>query len=229
MFDSFSEGRYQVERKIGEGGKGTVFLAHDTALDRHVAIKVIRGEDLGRDSLHRIQREMQTMARLTHPNVVAIHDVGREDGHHFLVLEYLEGGDLEELTRAQGPLEADAFMRVSLGVAEALKYAHDQGILHRDVKPGNIWLTKDGVAKLGDFGLAIAADLPRVTQEGMTAGTVAYMPPEQALGRDYEPRSDLYMLGATLFHLITGRPPFLGDDPVRIVFSHINEFSRNNI
>ena len=121
---------------------------------------------------------------------VAIYDVGQQEGQHFLVLEYLEGGDLEEVTRARGPLEADEFTRISIGVAEALEYAHNQGILHRDVKPGNIWLTKDGVAKLGDFGLATAGDLPSATQEGMTAGTAAYMPPEQALGRNYEPRSE---------------------------------------
>jgi len=223
MFDSFGDGRYQVRRRLGEGGKGIVFLAQDTVLDRGVAIKVIKGEGLDEEGLQRVQREMRTMARLSHPNIVAIYDVGQEENQHYLVLEYVEGGDLEELTCRQAPLEAKAVVRIARGVAAALEYAHGRGIVHRDVKPGNIWLTEDGTAKLGDFGLAIATDLPKVTREGMTVGTVAYMPPEQALGRGYESRSDLYMLGATLYQLATGRPPFPGDDPVRVVFSHIND------
>ncbi len=122
-----------------------MFLARDTVLDRPAAIK---GEGLDEEGLQCVQREMRTMARLSHPNLVAIYDVGQEESHHYLVLEYVEGGDLEEVTRRQGPLEAKAVVRIARGVAGALEYAHSRGIVHRDVKPGNIWLTEDATAKL---------------------------------------------------------------------------------
>ncbi|MEE9202267.1 MAG: protein kinase, partial [Dehalococcoidia bacterium] len=225
MVESFQGGRCQVLEKLGEGGKGIVFLCQDTVLDRKVAIKLIKGETLDPEGLLRLQREVQAMARLTHPNVVTIHDMGQENGQHYLLLELMEGGDVEHLIASSPGKRLDAATAVRIGkeVSRALEHAHEHGILHRDVKPGNIWLTEKGVAKLGDFGLAYLGGGPRITQAGMMVGTVAYMPPEVALGRQADARSDLYMLGATLYEMVTGRVPFPGDDPVRVIFSHVND------
>ena len=222
---SFVDGRYLVERKLGEGGKGIVFLCQDTTLGRKVAIKLIKEEVMDPDSLARFQREVQAMGQLVHPNVVTIHDVGQEGGRHFLVLELMEGGDVEHLIQGSpdGRLDTATAVRVGSDMARGLAHAHSNGILHRDIKPGNAWLTGDGVAKLGDFGLAYLGGGTRLTRAGMMVGTVAYMAPEVALGRTADERSDLYMLGASLYEMVTGRVPFQGDDPVRVIFSHIND------
>ncbi|MCH7706394.1 MAG: protein kinase, partial [Chloroflexi bacterium] len=222
---SFVDGRYQVERKLGEGGKGIVFLCQDTTLGRKVAIKLIKEEVMDPDSLARFQREVRAMGQLVHPNVVTIHDVGQEGGRHFLVLELMEGGDVEHLIQdsPDGRLDTATVVRVGSDMARGLAHAHSNGILHRDIKPGNAWLTSDGIAKLGDFGLAYLGGGTRLTRAGMMVGTVAYMAPEVALGRQADERSDLYMLGASLYEMATGRVPFQGDDPVRVIFSHIND------
>ena len=224
-FTSFQGGRYQVLQKLGEGGKGIVFICQDEVLGRKVAIKLLKEEVLDSEGLLRFQREVQATARLVHPQVVTVFDTGQESGRHYLVLELMEGGDLEHVITSspQKRLDAATAVRLSKDVARALEDAHSHGILHRDVKPGNIWLTKDGHAKLGDFGLAYLRGGPRVTRAGMLVGSVAYLPPEVALGRQADARSDLYMLGVTLYEMVTGRVPFLGDDPVRVLFSHIND------
>ena len=222
---SFQGDRYQVLSKLGEGGKGIVFLCQDTTLARRVAIKAIKEEALDTDGLLRFQREVQAMASLVHPNVVTVFDIGQEGGRHFLVLELMEGGDVEHriATSLNKRLDAASTVRIGRQVARALEHAHACGILHRDVKPGNIWLTKSGQAKLGDFGLAYLGSSPRLTHPGMMVGSVAYMAPEVALGRQADARSDLYMLGASLYEMATGRVPFPGEDPVRVLFSHIND------
>jgi len=222
---SFAGGRYQVKRFLGEGGRKRVFLAHDTRLDRDVAFSLVKTEGLDAAGLARVRREAQAMGRLgSHPHIVTIHDIGEEDHQPYIIQEFMEGGAVQDIVE-QAPdhqLPIDQFVQIASEVCQALQHAHDRGIIHRDVKPGNIWLTADGHARLGDFGLAVALDLSRMTQAGMMVGTVAYMPPEQALGGKVDPRSDLYGLGGTLYEMLTGRPPFLGDDAVAIISQHIN-------
>ncbi|KKL09588.1 hypothetical protein LCGC14_2564360, partial [marine sediment metagenome] len=230
---SFAGGRYQVQRFLGEGGRKRVYLAHDSKLDRDVAIAVIKTEGLDEAGLARVQREAQAMGRLgDHPHIVTVHDIGDEDAQPYIVSQYMAGGDLEGLLRdaENHRLPLDQALRIANEVRQALEHAHSRGIVHRDLKPGNIWLTeapsaRSGqaqTAKLGDFGLAMAVDRSRLTTQGMMLGTAAYMPPEQALGRQADARSDLYSLGCVLYEMVTGRPPFLGDDAVAIISQHIN-------
>ncbi|MBI2914014.1 MAG: protein kinase, partial [Chloroflexi bacterium] len=222
---SFAGGRYQVQRFLGEGGRKRVYLAHDTKLDRDVAIAVIKTEGLDADGLTRVRREAQAMGRLgDHPHIVTVFDIGDEAGQPYIVSQYMAGGDLEGLLQQaeNHRLALTRALRIADQVRQALGHAHDRGIIHRDLKPGNIWLTEEGTAKLGDFGLAVALDRSRLTVEGMMVGTVAYMAPEQALGRQPDARSDLYSLGCVLYEMVTGRPPFLGDDAVAIISQHIN-------
>ena len=222
---SFANGRYQVKRFLGEGGKEKFYLAQDTLLDREVAFALIKTEGLDDTSRTRIQREAQAMGRLgSHPHIVTVFDLGQESEQPYMVTELMGGGDVE------GVIEEAAGHRLSLEQAvsiaqetcRGLEFAHSRGIVHRDLKPGNVWLTGDGTAKIGDFGLAVALDRSRLTTEGMMVGTVSYMPPEQAMGGEVTPRSDLYSLGAMLYEMVTGRPPFLGDDSVAIIGQHIN-------
>jgi tetratricopeptide (TPR) repeat protein len=222
---SFAGGRYQVTRFLGEGGKKKVYLVHDTLLDRDVAFALIKTAGLDDIGVERIKREAQVMGRLGgHPHIVSVFDMGDEGGQPFLVSELMGGGDVEGLIEKASehrPPLADA-LRIADQVCQALEYAHEHGIIHRDLKPGNVWLTRDGTAKLGDFGLAMAIDRTRLSMAGMIVGTVGYMPPEQALGRTPDARADLYSLGAMLYELVTGRPPFVADDPVAVISQHIN-------
>ncbi|MEE8370113.1 MAG: protein kinase, partial [Dehalococcoidia bacterium] len=210
---------------LGEGGRKKVYLAHDTSLDRDVAFSLIKTEGLDAAGLARARREAQAMGRLgSHPHIVTIHDIGEENHQPYIIQEFMEGGAVQDIVE-QAPdhrLPVDQSIRIASEVCQALQHAHDQGIIHRDVKPGNIWLTADGQARLGDFGLAMALDLPRMTQAGMMVGTVAYMPPEQALGGKIDPRSDLYSLGGALYEMVTGRLPFSGYDPVAVISQHLN-------
>ncbi len=222
---SFAGGRYVVQRFLGEGGRKRVYLAHDTKLDRDVAIAVIKTEGLDADGLARVRREAEAMGRLgDHPHIVTVYDVLEEQGTPVIVSRYMAGGSVEDLLAKADShrLTLEHATQLAEQVCGALDHAHRQGIVHRDLKPGNVWLTEQGTAMLGDFGLAVALDRSRMTVQGMIVGTVAYMPPEQALGRNPDARSDLYSLGAMLYEMLTGRPPFLGDDAIGIISQHIN-------
>ncbi|MEE9324565.1 MAG: protein kinase, partial [Dehalococcoidia bacterium] len=222
---SFADARYEVKKFLGEGAKKKVYLAHDTLLDREVAVALIKTEGLDEAGRTRITREAQAMGRLgSHPHIVTVFDLGKHEGQPYMVTELMDGGDVES-TIGKAPdskLDLEQTLEIAKAVCRGLAFAHSKEIVHRDIKPGNVWLTSEGVAKVGDFGLAIAVDRSRLTQEGMMVGTVSYMPPEQALGSEVTPQADLYSLGAMLYEMVTARPPFLGDDPVAIISQHIN-------
>ncbi len=222
---SFLGGRYQVRGFLGEGAKKRVYLAHDTRLNREVALALIKAEALDEGGRERVRREAAAMGQLgDHPHAVTVYDVAEETGQLFIVARYMTGGDLEaRLRESEGRrLEVPEALRIADEIAQALEHAHGRNLIHRDVKPGNIWLSADGSACLGDFGLALVLGQSRLTQDGMMVGTAVYMAPEQALGRAPDARSDLYALGATLYEMLAGRPPFVGDDPVAVISQHIN-------
>jgi len=222
---SFAGGRYQVKQFLGEGGKKKVYLAHDNTLDRDVAFALIKTEKLDDEARTRIQREAQAIGRLgDHHNIVTIYDFGEHEKQPYIVLPVMAGGDVEGLIEKapEHRLPLEQAIDITKSVCQGLEFAHSKGIIHRDLKPGNVWLSADGTAKLGDFGLAVAVDLSRLTQSGMMVGTVSYMPPEQAMGGKVTPKADLYSLGAMLYEMVTGRPPFIGDDSVAIIGQHIN-------
>ena len=222
---SFADGRYQVQRFLGEGAKKRVYLAHDSRLDRDVAVALIKSEGLSEEGVARMGREAQAMGQLgDHPHIVTAHDIVEEDGRPYIIMEYMDGGSLDgRLQQADGDgLALEQALRIGGQVAQALEHAHGRGIIHRDLKPGNIWLSQDGAAKLGDFGFALAADRSRLTQAGMMVGTPYCMPPEQALGGEVTAASDLYSLGCVLYEMVAGRPPFPGEDPTAVISQHIN-------
>ena len=222
---SFAKGRYEVKSLLGEGGKKKVYLAHDTTLDRDFAFGLIKAEGLDSDSRQRIIREAQAMARLgDNPNIMPIFDLGEEDGQPFMVGPLMGGGDVEALINdaEDGKLPLEDALRITTEILRGFEFAHSKGIIHRDLKPGNVWLTDDGTVRIGDFGLATSLDRSRLTQEKMMVGTVSYMPPEQATGGEITPQADLYSLGAMLYEMVTGRPPFMGDDDIAIIGQHIN-------
>ncbi len=221
----FAAGRYTVRRLLGEGSRKRVYLAHDTRLDREVALAVIRTEGLDDAARARVRREAQAMARLgDHPHIVTVYDIGDENGQPYLVSQLMAGGDVAVLLSAapEHRLPLGRTLAIAEQVCAALEHAHRHGILHRDVKPSNVWLTRDGTAKLGDFGLAASLDRTRITMPGTLLGTASYLAPEQALGQAADVRSDLYALGAMLYEMLAGRPPFLGDDAVAVVSQHLN-------
>lgn len=226
----FAGGRYRVERFLGEDAHKRVYLAHDVTLDREVAFALIGGEALDAGRADRVRREGVAMGRLGgHPNVVTVYDAGEERGAPYIVEEYLEGGTVADLLTSfpNRRLTVERAVRIAADVCAALAHAHGRGVVHRDLNPSNVWLAADGTAKLGDFGLVAAlrpsasGTFARLTSEGMMVGTIPYLAPEQALGRSPDPRADLYSLGAVLYELVTGGPPFAGDDAVAIISQHL--------
>jgi len=213
-----------VRRLLGEGGQKRVYLVHDTALDRECALSLICAESLGPSTAARLRREAQAIARVgPHPQIVTIYDIGEEEGRPYIACEYLAGGDLRGALRAAGgPLPLERALDVARDICRALAFAHSHGIVHRDVKPENVWLSVDGSAKLGDFGLALALDRSRLTVEGFLLGSALYIAPEQALGQPVDGRTDLYSLGCVLYELVTGHPPFAGTDPMSIISQHVH-------
>jgi hypothetical protein len=222
---SFANGRYEVRRFLGEGGKKKVYLAHDAQLDRDIAFALIKTEGLDEAARTRVTREAQAMGRLgSHPHIVTVYDIGEENGQPYLVLPVLPGGDVEGVIEdaPDHKLSIEQAVKIATETCLGLEFSHSKGIIHRDLKPGNVWLAEDGRAMIGDFGLAVAVDRSRLTQAGMMVGTVNYMPPEQAMGGEVTPQSDLYSLGAMLYEMVCGRPPFVGDESVAIIGQHLN-------
>lgn len=217
-------GRYRLDREIGRGGSGTVHLAHDEVLGRQVAIKRI-GLIPGSDSVEveRAEREARLAAALTHPNVVSVFDLVDERDVRWLVMEYVDGETLAERVRGSGPLEAAEAAALLAQTADALVEAHRRGIVHRDVKPSNIMIAGT-TAKLNDFGIARSADDPSLTQTGLVTGSPAYLAPEVASGSSATPASDVWSLGATLHHAVTGRPPYeVGDNLIGALYKIVHE------
>ena len=220
-------GRYELHRRLGRGGMAEVFLARDQLLDRPVAVKVLFPEFATDPSfVERFRREATAAANLNHPNVVGVYDWGEADSTYFIVMEYVDGRTLSEILRDEGPLHPDRVADVGADVAAALGFAHRNGVVHRDVKPGNVIVTSTGLVKVADFGIAraiTASSDDDLTQVGTVMGTAAYFSPEQARGEPVDPRSDLYSLGCVLYELVVGRPPFQGDSPVSIAYKHVHE------
>jgi serine/threonine protein kinase len=205
---SLVAGRYELVRPLGHGAMATVDLAQDVELDRPVALKrlpenLARDEDLRR----RFVREARLAARLAHPNVVRVFDVGEDEGRPFIAMEYVEGETLAELVARRGPLPAAEAARLGVQMCAALAAAHAAGLVHRDVKPQNLLLGNDGVLKLGDFGIAVGYEGTRLTLEGTVLGTAGYLAPEQARGEQVTAAADIYAVGAVLYELLTGEPP----------------------
>ncbi|HSC90397.1 MAG TPA: protein kinase [Gaiellaceae bacterium] len=201
-------GRYRVERRLGEGGMARVDLARDVELDRLVAVKVL-AEHLADDPelRERFLREGRLAARLAHPHVVAVYDAGEERGLPYLVMEYVDGETVGELARRRGRLPAREAVELAAQALTGLEHAHASGLVHRDVKPGNLLVRRDGTLKIGDFGIARAIELSGLTEAGTVLGTAAYLAPEQARGEQVGPAADVYSLAAVLYELLTGRPP----------------------
>ncbi|MFF1441007.1 protein kinase [Streptomyces sp. NPDC058295] len=231
---ALAAGRYQLRDLLGEGGMASVHLAYDAVLDRQVAVKTLHTE-LGREQAfrERFRREAQAVAKLTHTNIVSVFDTGEDDVEGlttpYIVMEYIEGRPLgsvlDEDVRQQGAMPADKALKITADVLAALEISHEMGLVHRDIKPGNVMMTKRGVVKVMDFGIARAmqSGVTSMTQTGMVVGTPQYLSPEQALGRAVDARSDLYSVGIMLFQLVTGRLPFEADSPLAIAYAHVQE------
>ncbi len=219
--------RYELHRKLARGGMSDVYLARDQILDRPVAVKVLFPE-YAKDAtfVERFRREAQAAAKLNHPNVVAVYDWGEELGTYFIAMEYVEGQSLSEIIRAEGPLPARRAAEIAADVASALGFAHRNGVVHRDVKPGNVLIETSGQVKVADFGIAQALsgnEQAQLTRAGSVMGTATYFSPEQAQGKQVDQRSDLYSLGCVLFEMMASRPPFIGESPVAIAYKHVQE------
>jgi predicted Ser/Thr protein kinase len=217
--------RYELEELVGSGGMSSVFRARDRLLDRHVALKVLHEYYSDDDEyVERFRREARAVARLSHPNIVTVIDRGEADGRQFIVFEYVDGENLKQLIEHEGPLAVRDALELALGIARGLAFAHDHGLVHRDVKPQNVLLNGDGRPKVTDFGIARSLDIEHsVTQTGTVLGTSNYIAPEQASGQRVDAQTDVYGLGVVLFELLTGDVPFEGENFVAVAMRHINE------
>ncbi|MEO6700325.1 MAG: Stk1 family PASTA domain-containing Ser/Thr kinase [Jatrophihabitantaceae bacterium] len=223
-------GRYEIGEVLGYGGMAEVHKGRDVRLGREVAIKILRA-DLARDPSfqNRFRREAQAAAGLNHPSIVAVYDTGEDDGPDgvtpYIVMEFVEGETLREILNGQGQLPAQRAMEITADVCAALDFSHRSGIVHRDIKPGNVMITKAGAVKVMDFGIAraLADNAATVTAASSVIGTAQYLSPEQARGESVDARSDVYSTGCLLYELLTGHPPFTGDSPVAVAYQHVRE------
>jgi eukaryotic-like serine/threonine-protein kinase len=217
-------GRYELGRLLGAGGMAEVYEGHDRLLARRVAVKILLAQYAHDPAfLARFRREAQAAASLSHPNIVGVFDTGSEGDTWFIVMEYVDGRTLKDIIRAEGALYWARAAEVAGDVAGALAVAHARGIVHRDVKPGNVMLTTEGKVKVMDFGIARATAVPSITQTSAVVGTAQYIAPEQAQGLEVDARSDVYSLGCCLYEMVTGQVPFTGPTPVAIAYRHVRE------
>jgi serine/threonine-protein kinase len=217
--------RYELEQLVGTGGMSSVYKAHDTQLDRYVALKLLHSQYGDDDEyVERFRREARAVAQLSHPNIVRVIDRGEADGRQYIVFEYVDGENLKELLERSGPLSVRRALELGLQIAHALSFAHEHGLVHRDVKPQNVLLNGDDEAKVTDFGIARSLDVERgMTQTGTVLGTSNYIAPEQASGKRVDAHTDVYSLGVVLYELLTGELPFPGDNFVAVAMKHVNE------
>lgn len=217
-------GRYEILQRLGAGGMATVYLANHRLLERKVAVKILNPEYASDEEfVRRFRREAQAAASLSHPNIVSIYDVGHEGDIHYIVMEYVPGETLKELINREGPLPVRQAVDIATQICDALVCAHRNRIIHRDIKPHNILLTKDGRAKVSDFGIARAAASATLTHSGSIVGSVHYFAPEQARGSITDEKSDIYSLGIVLYEMLTGKVPFQGESPISVALRHVQE------
>lgn len=216
--------RYEILEKVGGGGMALVYKAKCRLLNRFVAVKILRSEFIhDEEFINKFRRESQAAASLSHPNIVGIYDVGVEDNIHYIVMEYVNGKTLKQLIREKGKLSIEESLDIAMKIAEALSHAHENHIVHRDIKPHNILVTDDGIVKVTDFGIARAATTSTVTNTSNVIGSVHYFSPEQARGGYTDEKSDIYSLGVVMYEMVTGRVPFQGDSPISVALKHIQE------
>jgi eukaryotic-like serine/threonine-protein kinase len=217
-------GRYEVQELVGHGGMSSVYKAHDSLLERNVALKVLHEQyNADEDFVERFKREARSVAQLQHPNIVTVIDRGEAEGRQYIVFEYIDGENLKELVVRKGRLDVREALEIALEVARGLAFAHQSGIIHRDVKPQNVLLNGDGKAKVTDFGIARSLDVDGMTQTGTVLGTSNYIAPEQASGNRVDAHSDVYALGAVLYELLAGEVPFPGESFVAVAMKHVHE------
>lgn len=224
MTERTLNGRYRLHALLGQGGMAVVWDAEDLLLGRRVAVKALRPEYAADpDVIQRFRREARAAAALSHPNIVAVYDVGEDAGTHYIVMEFVEGQTLKEFLARHGALDPSQVVQLGAQLAAAIDHAHRHGVIHRDVKPHNILLTPDLQVKVADFGIAVAVGTPTVTQAGTVWGSALYMAPEQVQGRGNSPATDIYALGVVLYEMATGVPPFQGDSPLSVALQHLEE------
>jgi eukaryotic-like serine/threonine-protein kinase len=221
-------GRYDVEELVGHGGMSSVYRARDSLLERHVALKILHERYSADDGfVERFKREARLVAQLQHPNIVTVIDRGEEGGRQYIIFEYVEGENLKEYVVRKGRLDVAEALEVAAEVARALAFAHENGLIHRDVKPQNVLLNGDGRAKVTDFGIARTLDVDGMTQTGTVLGTSNYIAPEQASGQRVDTQSDVYALGVVLYELIAGDVPFPGESFIAVAMKHMHEPAPN--